>query len=240
VKVGRKGALEKGIEDTSTFVQIEEVKCAIRKLSFVTVLSSVRAVKGKGRGYGVTLRCSSCEEYGSCGKKQEPPVQVSSVHPTEFACLQELLKRLQDRHGNCAEVLTKKDSADAASGATVNPDTPNVLQAMMQLEQAKTRAKTANRVALEAEKEKDAAEKEVEELKRQLHPNSAHTDDDAGDAHDLLAKFDNCDLSDHRREGTRVQNRRNVQVGSRDNQQKPRTGKDGFLHHTCASRVSRQ
>jgi hypothetical protein len=29
-----------------------------------------------------------------------------------------------------------------------------------------------------------------------------------------------------------VQNRRNVQVGSHDNQQKPRPGKDGFLHHT--------
>ena len=28
-----------------------------------------------------------------------------------------------------------------------------------------------------------------------------------------------------------MQNRRNVQVGSRDNQQKPRPGKDGFLHH---------
>ena len=82
------------------------------------------------------------------------------------------------------------------------------------------------------EKEKDAAEKAVEELKRQLHPKRAHTDDDAGDAHDLLAKLDNCDLSDHRREGTRVQHRRNVQLGSRDNLQKPRTDKDGFLHHT--------
>ena len=29
-----------------------------------------------------------------------------------------------------------------------------------------------------------------------------------------------------------MQNRRNVQVGSRDNQQKPRPGKDGFLLHT--------
>jgi hypothetical protein len=47
----------------------------------------------------------------------------------------------------------------------------------------------------------------VEELKRQLEPKRARTDDDAGDAHDLLAEFDNCDLSDHRREGTRVQNR---------------------------------
>ncbi len=72
----------------------------------------------------------------------------------------------------------------------------------------------------------------MEELKRQLHPKRARTDDDAGDAHDLLAKLDNCDLSDHRREGTCVQHRRNVQLGSRDNLQKPRTGKDGFLHHT--------
>jgi hypothetical protein len=98
--------------------------------------------------------------------------------------------------------------------------------------QTKARAKTTDKVALEAEKEKDAAEKSVEELKRQLQPKRARTDDDAGDVHDLLAEFDNCDLSDHRREGTRVQNRRNVQFGSRDNQQKPHTGKDGFLHHT--------
>ena len=114
----------------------------------------------------------------------------------------------------------------------MNPDTPNVFQSMMKLEQANARAKTANKVALEAEKEKDAAEKAVEELKRQLQPKRARTDDDAGDAHDLLAEFDNCDLSDHRREATRVQNRCNVQVGSRDNQQNPRTGKDDFLHHT--------
>ena len=72
----------------------------------------------------------------------------------------------------------------------------------------------------------------MEELERQLQPKRPHTDDDAGDAHDLLAKLDNCDLSDHRREGTRVQHRRNVQLGSRDNLQKPLTDKDGYLHHT--------
>ena len=175
--------MEKGTEDTSKLVQIEEVKCAIEKLPFVTVLSPVRAVKGKGRGYGVTLRCPSCEEYGSCGKKQEPPVHVSSVHPTEEACLQELLKRLQDRHVDCAEAVAKKAAADAVSAATVNPDAPNVLQAMMKLEQANARAKTANKVALEAEKEKDAAEQAVAELKRQLQPKRARSDDHAGDAH---------------------------------------------------------
>ena len=162
--------MEKGTEDTSKLVQIEEVKCAIEKLPFVTVLSPVRAVKGKGRGYGVTLRCPSCKEYGSCGKKQEGPVQVSSVHPTELACLQELLKRLQDRHVDCAEAVAKKAAADAASAATVDPDAPNVLQAMMQLQQAKSRAEAANKLALEAEKERDAAEKAEEELKRQLQP----------------------------------------------------------------------
>jgi hypothetical protein len=146
--------------------------------------------------------------------------------------LQELLKRLQDRHVDCAEAVAKKAAADAVSAATVNPDAPNVLQAMMKLEQANARAKTANKVALEAEKEKDAAEQAVAELKRQLQPKRARSDDHAGDAHEIPAEVDNWDLRDHRQQATRVQNRRNVQVGSRQNQAKPRTGTDGFLHHT--------
>ncbi len=161
-------------------VQIEEVKRAIRALPFVTKLSPVRAHNGHGAGWGVSLRCFACEEYGSCGKKQEPPVQVSSRHPTELACLKELLKRLQDRHVECAEAVAKKGAADAASAAAVSPDAPNVLQAMMQLEQAKTRAKAANKLALEAEKKKDAAEQAVEELKQQLQPKRARTHDDEG------------------------------------------------------------
>jgi hypothetical protein len=40
--------------------------------------------------------------------------------------LQELLKRLQDRHVDCAEAVAKKAAADAVSAATVNPDAPNV------------------------------------------------------------------------------------------------------------------
>ena len=220
------------IQDTTMLAQIEEAKCAIQKLSYVTKLSHVRAVNGMGPGWQASLSCYGCQEYGSCPKKQEPAVRLSRVHTTELACLQELLKRLQDRHVQCAEAVAKKGAADAASAAAVSPDAPNVLQAMMKLEQAKARAKTANKVALEAEKEKDAAEKEVEELKRQLQPKRARTDDDAGDAHDLLAEVDNWDLRDHRREETRVQNRRNVQVGSRINQQQPRPGKDG-----CFTRV---
>ncbi len=85
----------------------------------------------------------------------------------------------------------------------------------MKLEQAKAHSKTANKVSLEAEKERDAPETAVEELKRQLQPKRAHTDDDAGDAHEMLVNVDNWDLRDHRQEATPVKNRRNVQVGSR-------------------------
>jgi hypothetical protein len=216
-------------EDTTVSVQMEEIKRAILALPFVTKLSPVRAHKSHGAGWGATLKCASCP--GCCGKRQEAPVQVSSVHPTELACLQELLKRLQDRHVDCAEAVAKKAAADAASAATVDPDAPNVLQAMMQLQQAKSRAEAANKLALEAEKERDAAEKAVEELKRQLQPKRPRTDDDAGDAHEVLAEVENWDLRDHRQQATRVQNRRNVQLGSRQNQAQPRAGTDGFLHH---------
>ena len=95
-------------DDTTTLVIIEEAKCAIRKLPFVTVLAPVRAVGDKGPGWQVSLSCSRCQEYGRCPKKHEPAVRRSRVHPTELACLQELLTRLQNRHVDCAEALTKK------------------------------------------------------------------------------------------------------------------------------------
>jgi hypothetical protein len=213
---GRDGTRE-DTQDTTRLVEIEELKRTIRALLFVTKLSRADSHKDKADGWETTLKCVSCPDC--CGKKQEPPVQLSRDRKSEFACLQELLKRLQDRHVNCAEALAKKAAADTDSASTLNQDAPNVLQAMMKLEKANVRAKTANKVALEAEKEKDAAEKAVEELKRQLQPKRAHSDADAGDTHEILAEVDNWDLRDHRRQGTRVQNRRNVQVGSRINQQ---------------------
>jgi hypothetical protein len=94
--------------------------------------------------------------------------------------------------------------------------------------QAKTRAKTTNKLALEAEKEKDAVEKTVEELKRQIQPKRSPTHDTSDD-HEMIAEVDNGDLSVHRQEATRVQNRRNVALGSLHDQPKPLTGKDGSL-----------
>ena len=132
-------------EDTTESVQIEEVKRSIRDLPFVTKLSPVRAHNGHGDGWGVSLRCFSCEEYDSCGKKQESPVQISSRHPTELACLQELLKRLQDRHGQCVQAVAKAEKAAA--------DAPNVMQAMMLFQQAKNRAKATQDRAKAAQDE---------------------------------------------------------------------------------------
>ena len=64
--------------DITMFVQIEEAKCDIHKLPFMTVLAPVRAVADKGRGWQVSLSCSRCQEYGSCHTKQEPAVRLSS------------------------------------------------------------------------------------------------------------------------------------------------------------------
>ena len=119
-------------EDTTTVVQIEEAKCAILKMSYVAKLSPVRAVNGMGTGCQASLSCSRCQENGICPKKQEPAVRLSRVNTTELVCLQELLKRQEDRHGECAQVVAKDEKA--------TPDTPkkpkpNVMQVMMMLQQ---------------------------------------------------------------------------------------------------------
>jgi hypothetical protein len=90
----------------------------------VTVLAPVRAVGDKGPGWQVSRARDAKSMAAVRPKKQEPAVRLSRVHPTELACLQELLKRLQDRHVDCAEAVAKKAAADV-SAATVSPDTPN-------------------------------------------------------------------------------------------------------------------
>jgi hypothetical protein len=130
----RRDGTREDTQDTTRLVEIEEVKRAIRSLLFVTKLSPVDAHKDKTVGWGATLKYTPCP--GCCGKRQEAPVQLSRDRKMELACLQELLKRLQDRHVEYAQTVTKKAVADAQAAVTVNPNTPNVLQAMMKLEQA--------------------------------------------------------------------------------------------------------
>ena len=73
------------------------------------------------------------------------------------AYLQELLKRLQEKHGKCSEALTNKAAADVQAGASVH--TPNVLQAMMMFHQAQHRAKAAQDHAKAAQDQAKVANK---------------------------------------------------------------------------------
>jgi len=201
----------------------------------VSSLCFIRAIGRDKAGYRANLRCD-CKEVG--------PVRMSNTRPTLEDCLRELRRLIQQDHvPTCVTAAQKlqaaeKDAVDASTkrshdegAASLNASQVLMLHSRLKIIQA--RAAQANKAALEAEKQRDELHTQIEEIEEQLQPKKARSDADAGDAHDLLAEFDNWDLRDHRREGTRVQNRRNVQVGSRDNQQKPpRTGKDGFLHHT--------
>ncbi len=93
-----------------------------------------------------------------------------------------------------------------------------------QLKSLGERTVISNKAALEAEKARDKLHNQIEHIEEQLHPKRSRTHDDAGDAHEMLAEVENWDLRDHRQQATRVQNRRNVQLGSRQNQAKPRAG----------------
>ena len=81
-----------------------------------------------------------------------------------------------------------------------------VLMLHSRLKIVQERAAQANKAALEAEKERDELHNQIEQIEEQLHPKRARTHDDA---HEMLAEVDNWDLRVHRREATRVQNRRN-------------------------------
>ncbi len=106
-----------------------------------------------------------------------------------------------------------------------------VLMLRAKLKTLEDRTVIANKSVLEAEKERDKLHKELEFIEVHLEGKRAHTHDDTCDGHDMYAEVDEWDLRDFRWETTRVQNRRNVTLGSLHDQPKPRTGKDGYLLH---------
>jgi hypothetical protein len=143
--------------------------------------------------------------------------------PTCIAAAQEL----QAAEKAAADASTKRPADEAAASLNAN----DVLMLHRRLKMIQKRAAEANKAALEAEKERDELHNQIEQIEEQLHPKRARTHDAAGDAHEVIGEVENWDLRDHRQQETRVQNRRNVQVGSRQNQAQPRAGTDGFLHH---------
>jgi hypothetical protein len=155
---------------------------------------------------------------------------MSNKRPTLQDCLCELGRLIQQDHDptcvvaaqklqaaekDAADVSTKRSHDEGAASLNAN----QVLMLHIRLKIIQARAAQTNKAALEAEKERDELHTQIEEIEEQLQPKRAHSDADAGDVHEIPTEVDSWDLRDHRREGTRVQNRRNVQVGSRINQQ---------------------
>ena len=85
--------IPEGSEDTTMLVQMEKEIRVIWAMSFVTKLLPVGAHNRQGQGWQASLSVFRCKEHGSCKKKQEPPVQVSSRHPTLLARHPTLLVR---------------------------------------------------------------------------------------------------------------------------------------------------
>ena len=86
---------------------------------------------------------------------------------TLLACFEELRNRIKQRHGcECVKVVQAFESAHKTSrpAEELLACVPSAPHAMMQLRNATLRAAAANRVALETGKEKNAAEKEVQEI----------------------------------------------------------------------------
>ena len=102
----------------------------------------------------------------------------------------------------------------------------------MKMEQLRMRAKQLNEVSLATQKEREAVEQEMAQMQRAVQPKRARMEEPTEEEDGPPAGVDDWDLADHRREMTRVANRRAVDllVPERD-PNKPRTGKDGFLHH---------
>jgi hypothetical protein len=220
----------------------EDLKRAIEDLHVVSSVRFHTGDKTHKAGVYANLRCSATSSYGGCGAKLVGPIHLSTKFPTLCDCLRELGRLIQQDHDPTCVVAAQelqdaeKDAADASTkrshdeGAS-SLNASQVLMLHSRLKIIQTRAAQVNKVALEAEKQRDELHTQIEEIEEHLQPKRARSDADSGDAHEICTEVDNWDLRDHRREGTRVQNRRNVQVGSRDNQQKSRPGKDGFLHH---------
>ena len=216
-----------------------------RAIEDLPVVSSVRLHAGdKTHKAGVyaNLRCCAASPFGGCGAKLVGPIRKSIERPTNVDCFRELGRVIQRDHGpTCiaaaqelqaaekaaADASTKRPADEAAASLNAN----DVLMLHRRLKMIQKRAAEANKAALEAEKERDELHNQIEQIEEQLHPKRARTHDAAGDAHEVIGEVENWDLRDHRQQETRVQNRRNVQLGSRQNQAQPRAGTDGFLHH---------
>ena len=214
-------------EDPTRIAQMNDEMRVIESMVIVGVLKYT-AAGGSPAGFGVTLRCKSARDHGACGKKGVGPVRLNSTsRPTLLDCLKELRQKLEEEHGSrCLKAVNEhaeitKDNAPAASQNALRTlvDLSHARQclekATKEWKNVKERADKINKEALELQKLVEQAEAEVQMLQAQLHPKRARTEAQEEEEQDDIEVGD-WTLAKHRSEATRVQNLRNVKLGSRD------------------------
>ena len=148
---------------------------------------------GDKTGYRANLRCD-CKQVG--------PDRMSSKFPTLRDCLRELGRRIERDHGpTCVAAAQKLQAAekDAADASTKRPpdegaaslNASEVLMLHIRLKIIQARTVETNKTALEAEKARDELHNQIQQIEEQLQPKRARTDDDVGDAHEILVEVDN-------------------------------------------------
>jgi hypothetical protein len=173
--------------------------------------------------------------------KQVGPIRMSGQRPTLVDCLCELkaliILIIRDHGDNCVGAAQAWLPANHVDNMETKPD---AIKAMMRLSAAKNRAKTVqdrsnadNQVALQSEKENDAAQKEVQELQRVMEPKRARTNATTANDHEECDEqsSDEMDIADYRRETARIQKQSSVALGSREDVPTPQKGKAGPLEH---------
>ena len=143
--------------------------------------------------------------------------------------------QIEERHsGDCVKAVQAFNSAQETSTAAEGLLASSAPHVMMRLRDATLRAAAANKVALEAEQEKDAAEKEKEDIQRELCGNRPRPEAFTIEVNEEMPADvgdPGLDLANWRCCATKWWNRSQVQLGSREDALATRTGKNGYVDH---------
>ena len=111
--------------------------------------------------------------------------------------------------------------------ATAGPNAFALMEIALRRQRAEEHAKALSAQALAAAKKAEALAAEEAALLLENDPKRQQLDDESS----LTETWDDWELPDHRREMTRVMNRRRTKPVERESARELRTGRDGYLHH---------
>jgi hypothetical protein len=217
-----------------------KLKAALDALETMAVVKTVDCDPRfrDGRVIAWALWCSSQHEK----KDRQPyvalnnkPLDDPEAVPTYQVAAERLIAKIEQKHCGCIEAAEAAKAAAAigsAQAGTSETAQLDAFAAMRRVQELKAIAFKANAEALAAEKAKDAAEAELAAFERALDAKRRRVEEPAIDeAAEPEQATTEWDLADHRREMSRVMNRREIEIGSDERERELRTGRDGYLHH---------